>query len=323
MVSRARHNGRSPRPSASGRRSPPRPGSATPTRVATATPTAPSSSRSRSCRAGPRPSPTTPPSASNRVGRPPLRTWDRERRTEAGHARHPAKRRRCRRQRPGLFLRKVVAHALAEAEHLVVFNHPVKTELRAHLLKEIVVRMRQGFRQAYVTPGTYANHGVPGNHAFLQSRNRDEWLDCGTRLEARGKRHLLVHHGKNATARGINSHHRTFFMTQRVERYFPNDRIIRGGVIARPGVRIFDVSRPAHVSRGVMNAARLLGRRSGAYRTRGPKRIGRAKNKEKARGQFHGWICFHINGRLAWDSPPTARTATKCKKRRPVHATEL
>src|ERR1022692_961981 len=206
---------------------------------------------------------------------------------EARHTRDTAEQRRRGRHGAGLLFRNVETRALAKSQKPVVLHHAIETQLRADGFEELVVRVRHRFREVDVAAIADFDHRVARDHAFLQARERDKWLNRRAWFEARGKSHVLIHDCENAAVRGIDRNYRTFFMSQSIHGNLADDRIVVGGDVILRGIRIFDDARMALV---VQQARRMRWARS----REGNHRPGDQGEAEDRNSLSKSWVQLHV-----------------------------
>ncbi len=121
----------------------------------------------------------------------------------------------------------VIAGQLAQPELRGIVANAFETKLAAQFFKVEVVALGQRVRHVHAESGQL-HRRVARHQPFAQRRQRHRKLDRRARLRARRERQLLVHHGQDAPARGINHHGGPVHVAQRVDRSLPDYWILSG-----------------------------------------------------------------------------------------------
>ncbi len=129
-----------------------------------------------------------------------------------------------------------VTGKLAESELVRVKADLGKAETASDGLKISVVGMRQRLRKSHVCASAERDGFFTGNNFFTQPGQRHGDLDSGAGLRAFTERQLLVDHGKNASAGGINGDDGTVHIAQRI-----NSGLAHNGIFTFNDVAISDV----------------------------------------------------------------------------------
>ena len=109
-----------------------------------------------------------------------------------------------------------VTGKLTESKLVRVIADLGKAEAASDGLKISVVGMRQRLGKASCARVRRARWILPGNNFFTEAGQRHGNLDSGTGLRAFTERQLLVDHGKNASAGGINGDDGAVHVAQRI-----------------------------------------------------------------------------------------------------------
>src|ERR1051326_1404040 len=109
-----------------------------------------------------------------------------------------------------------VTGQLAQSKLVRVIADFLEAEAAPDGLKVSVVGVRQRFSKRHVRAAAKRDLFLPGNNFFTQTGQRHGDLDCGARLRAFTERQLLVDHGKNASAGGINGDNGAVHVAQRI-----------------------------------------------------------------------------------------------------------
>src|SRR5689334_12733397 len=98
----------------------------------------------------------------------------------------------------------VVSGKLTEPELVGIIADLGKAKTATHGLKVSVVGVRERFRESHVRTAAEADGLFTGNDFFIQPGKSNSNLDGGAGLRAFTERELLVDHGQDASAGGID-----------------------------------------------------------------------------------------------------------------------
>src|SRR4051794_22673518 len=118
---------------------------------------------------------------------------------------------------PEVLAFNTVTGKLTESELVRVRADFGKAETASNGLKISVVGMRERLGERHVRTSAQRDGFLAGDNFFTQSGKRHGNLDSGAGLRAFTERQLLIDHGKNASAGGINGNDGTVHVAQSVD----------------------------------------------------------------------------------------------------------
>src|SRR5579872_2383094 len=107
-----------------------------------------------------------------------------------------------------------------------------KSQITAQCLEVGVIRVSQCGREVHSIASAKMNRRVFGDDAFAQGSERDRKLNGRAGLRARRECKLLVHHGENASAGGLDGNYGSIHVAERINRGLTNHWIFAGGHVA-------------------------------------------------------------------------------------------
>src|SRR5579883_1543842 len=113
----------------------------------------------------------------------------------------------------------------------VVMNF-FEAEVAAQRFKVGIVRVRQRSSQIHAIAATKVNRSVFCDDAFTQRGKCDRKFNSRAGLCAGRKRELLVHHGENASAGGLDGDNGSVHIAKRVNRSLTDNWVFTSGDIA-------------------------------------------------------------------------------------------
>src|SRR5258707_8636376 len=129
-----------------------------------------------------------------------------------------------------------VTGKLAQAELMGVIADLSEAESASNGFKVGVIGMRQRLRKTHVRASAQRDRFFAGDDFFIQARQSHSYLDGGAGLRAFTERQLLVDHGKNASAGGINGDDGSIHVAQSI-----NGSLAHDGIFAFNDVAVGDV----------------------------------------------------------------------------------
>src|ERR1700739_3233973 len=140
-----------------------------------------------------------------------------------------------------MFALNSITGKLAQSELVSVIAYLGKAEASPDGFKISVVGVRQSLGQAHVCASTQRDGFFTGNYFFTQAGQRHRDLDGGARLRALTQRQLLVDHGKNASAGGINGNDGAIHVAKRIDSGLAHDGIfalndVAIGIVVTEGI---------------------------------------------------------------------------------------
>src|SRR5581483_3266925 len=136
----------------------------------------------------------------------------------------------------GLFTCDVIAGKLTESVKVCIVRDLLKSKLAAESFEVGVIRMCEREGEVHVITPAETHLRFLGDNAFTEGRKRHRQLDCRAGLGSARERHLLIHHGQNAPAGGLDREDSTIHIAQCVD-----GRLTHNGIFTCSDVAVRNV----------------------------------------------------------------------------------